>query len=382
MTAGPRRAALRLRRAVARTVPARGDRWWPLGAGDGPPADRRAAGPDATVVGELHTPPDLPGGLAGFLAAAAPGTAPAEGVLDVRGLRCDVLRTDGVRSGVLRGRRGRPLDGPGGLLDLARAGRPGPAPRRTVVLDVPVAVLDLRARSAENYFHLHVDALASRWLIERAAPGPGPVRWLLPQGPAAWQAEAVRLAGLDDAVIPLDDVDRILAPRFLVPVRGLGSRSVPDWTVTALRAVGGQVPSVAGAARRLHVARTDATRRRLRGEDVLADRLARLGFTTVTLGGMSVAEQRGRFAAADVIVASHGAALTNLAWARPGAAVLELLPAARPNLAYRRLAAQAGVVHHGLICAPADRGADPHGDMVVDVDRALRIVEALVAGTA
>lgn len=362
--------ARRLRRAVARPVPGPGDRWLPTGG------THEWSRSDAA---DLHAQGALPGGIDGFLAAAAPAPPRPEGVLELGGLRFDVATTGGVAAGVLRGRRGRPLRGPGGLLDLPRhrgVERPG---RRTLRVDAPVAVLDLRARSAENYFHLHVDALVNRWLIAQAMPDIDDARWLVPLGPAAWQAEALSLAGLAADVVDLVGVDRVVAPRFLVPVRGLGSRSVPDWAVTALRDIAGPVATHAGHGRLLHVARTDATRRRVRGEEDLAGHLAVLGFTTVTLTGMTVAEQRARFAAADVIVAAHGAALTNLAWARPGAAVLELLPAARPNLAYRRLAVQAGVRHVGLICPPGDDVADAHGDVSLDIPVALRLVEDLLA---
>lgn len=379
------RPADRAARLLARRVPGRGDRWSPLAAAPTEPG----LGPE-----DLHAPADLPGGLAGFLAAAAPAPAGPEGVLELRGVRCDVGRVDGIAAGTLRGRWGRPLRGPGGLLGLAVPGRTAGRPRRTLTSDVPIVVLDPRARSAENYFHLHVDALASRWLVERTVGDLGPVRWLVAEGPAAWRAEALALAGIAADVVPLSDVDRVLAPRFLVPVRGLGSRAVPAWTVNALRATAGPPPDPAGHGRLLHVTRLDASRRRVRGEEALAARLAGLGFSGVTLTGMPVAEQRARFAAADVIVAAHGAALTNLAWARPGATVVELLPAARPNLAYRRLARQAGVRHVGLVCPPAadaagsgpaagsgaaagsDDGA--HGDVAVDVEAAVRLVAGLL----
>jgi capsular polysaccharide biosynthesis protein len=53
--------------------------------------------------------------------------------------------------------------------------------------------------------------------------------------------------------------------------------------------------------------------------------LSRFDFEVVDPGRMSVVQQIRAFAQAELIVAPHGAALANLAFASPGAAVIELL---------------------------------------------------------
>ena len=52
--------------------------------------------------------------------------------------------------------------------------------------------------------------------------------------------------------------------------------------------------------------------------------LAPLGFEVIDPGALSPAEQVRAFAEAECIVGPHGAGLTNLAFAAPGAAVVEL----------------------------------------------------------
>lgn len=345
---------------------------------DGGPVLIAPAGAPSSVVAE-------------FIASARPtarGSRP-DGVLRVRGARCDAV--GGPRGpGVLRSRRGRGLLGPSDLL-VGDAGRPwAPAPTRHS--QRPVLVLELRQRSADNFFHWHVDALINLWLHRRSAAAAGAggedePALLAPVGRNAWQLESLRLAGIDEGrLLPLATVGSLTAPEFRVPVRSFGSRGVPDWTVRALREVAGgdgsATPSmptgVATAARFLHVRREGTGRRRVRGEEELARRLAKLGFEDLHPSTLGVAEQRRRFAAADVIVAAHGAALTNLAWARRGAAVVELLSLARPNLAFRRIASQAGVRHVGVLCLPADHG-DQHADLVADPDLVLRVVEEQLA---
>jgi capsular polysaccharide biosynthesis protein len=62
-------------------------------------------------------------------------------------------------------------------------------------------------------------------------------------------------------------------------------------------------------------------------EDDVRALLEPAGFETVFMEGRSVAEQAELFAAADVIVAPHGAAMANLVFCRPGTVVVELMGA-------------------------------------------------------
>ena len=350
---------------------------------------------EPTSVATLHAPDADPRLLAAFPPdlAQAPSEPPA--LLELRGARCVAGSApdteEAVLAGRLRSRSGRAVRG-AALLDhptgpLAPAERAGLAARLRI--DGPVRVLDLRGRSAVNYFHLLVDALANRWLHQQHREGEAAhadETLLLPRGSAPWFHEVLALAGVR-AIAPAD-ARVIEAERFVVPVRSFGSRRLPTWTVTALRAVGGGIPADALPSTamppgpRLYISRADATRRRIIGEETLISRLAERGFQTVVLDGMGVAEQRARLAAAQLIVAPHGAALTNLAWASPGATLIELLPVERPNLVYFRLARQAGVAHQGLICRGAQDGSRPdgHGDLDVDVELLCRIIDRVDEG--
>jgi len=57
---------------------------------------------------------------------------------------------------------------------------------------------------------------------------------------------------------------------------------------------------------------------------------------------------RGQLASATHIVGVHGAALTNLVYARPGARLLELIPTSNPWPCFRTLAAAAGLAYAAL----------------------------------
>ena len=84
---------------------------------------------------------------------------------------------------------------------------------------------------------------------------------------------------------------------------------------------------------------------------------------------MTVAEQIRTFANAEVIVATHGAALANLAFASPGASVIELFPAGCLLPDYWRLASGIAGVRYRYLTA---RGKPPRrgraGTIVRDIE--------------
>ena len=54
--------------------------------------------------------------------------------------------------------------------------------------------------------------------------------------------------------------------------------------------------------------------------------LSKYGFIKLDLESLSVAEQAELFSSAEVIIAAHGAALTNITFCQPGTRILEIFP--------------------------------------------------------
>jgi capsular polysaccharide biosynthesis protein len=75
--------------------------------------------------------------------------------------------------------------------------------------------------------------------------------------------------------------------------------------------------------RRLYVNRRDTKIRKILNEDRLEVAPASRGFESVSLASFSFAEQVRLFASADVVVAPHGAGLSNVAFCPPEASVVE-----------------------------------------------------------
>jgi hypothetical protein len=79
-----------------------------------------------------------------------------------------------------------------------------------------------------------------------------------------------------------------------------------------------------GPKRRLYISRADASGRRILNENVIVDRLKRLGFERLVLAEMSVPEIVSAFANAEIILSPHGSGLTNILFSPPGAQVIEI----------------------------------------------------------
>ena len=103
-----------------------------------------------------------------------------------------------------------------------------------------------------------------------------------------------------------------------------------------------------GDARRIYV-RRGVPRRAVLNEDEVLGLLEPAGFEAVTMDGRSIGEQATMFASADVVVATHGAALANLVFCRPGTAVIELLGPNTATAAFTFLAWRRGLEYHMIM---------------------------------
>jgi capsular polysaccharide biosynthesis protein len=95
--------------------------------------------------------------------------------------------------------------------------------------------------------------------------------------------------------------------------------------------------------RKIYISRRDATSRRILNEAEIEARLQALGFECLCLGNLPVLEQLRAFAEARVVVAAHGASLTNIAFGSAGALMVEIFPEDFYFDCYQELAAKVGV---------------------------------------
>jgi hypothetical protein len=124
------------------------------------------------------------------------------------------------------------------------------------------------------------------------------------------------------------------------------------------------------AGERLYLARTGAKLRAPVNEEALIERLAARGFDVLTATDANHPEQIARFRSARLIVAPHGAGLTNLLFTRTGARVVEIFPANFAKSPYWWLARRLGIAYAPVFGGPGDY----HLRFEIDVGAVLRAI--------
>lgn len=202
-----------------------------------------------------------------------------------------------------------------------------------------------------NFYHWLFDSLPRIALVRDA--GLAQVdRWIVPATELAVAHELLSRAGIDAVALePIGRREQFECDELVVTsAPGEVCEPTPR-TVEFLRGV---LPCdrarVVG--KRVFIARRG--RRRIANEGELAGILARFGFTTIAMEGMSLDAQVAAVAGAEAVVAPHGAALSHLIHACDGAAVVECMPPGYCNASFFVLAGACGLRYAAI----AGRGAD------------------------
>ncbi|MBA3884872.1 MAG: glycosyltransferase family 61 protein [Acidobacteria bacterium] len=161
---------------------------------------------------------------------------------------------------------------------------------------------------------------------------------LLPRDRTPAMDDSLRLIGLDPSAFPQFDPERFLHVDELTVLgtdrfRPELLRLVPE----ACRVLDGPPPH-----RRVFISRSRAARRRLLNEEALWPLLAADGFERVHLEELPFDEQVSLMRQTSVLLAPHGAGLTNMLFCPPGADVIEIADLGFPNPNFYALAAALG----------------------------------------
>lgn len=300
-----------------------------------------------------------------------------------------------VESGRLVGHYGATIT-PAGVLDLmsspyfgARRWQEHPVflnVRLPKPVSIPGTVVSLASHaSTYNYYHALMDAVP-RWGMFGEAFGDLEPDAVVVGHQNRWDRQLVSMLGLDRyRLIQPDKRLSIQADRLLVPAILDHESHGPTWITEYLRRAL-PVRDVAGRPTRLYITRGAVPNtRRVIHEAALVEQLVARGFVVLDPGALSVQEQIDHFAAAEVVVAPHGAALVNLNFASPGIRVLELFAAGYLNPAFFSIASNIpDSVYRFLV----SDGADPQRtrsqmqalgqDITLSVDRVVAAVDELL----
>lgn len=256
-------------------------------------------------------------------------------------------------------------------------------PEPTLTFDEPFVLL---GTDGGNFAHWLARNVLRFCLLEEAPPLRG-LPLLVNQDLRKYQLELLELLEVPrDRLLP--------APPALIRCRAIhvptSLRNHPhmrrgiDWLRRKLAPL---LAPAAAARELLFISRKDTRERVLLNEPELEDGLARLGFTIVVPGELTVREQIAAFSRARVVVGAHGAALTNIMFTPPGAAIVEITNTKTRHMNdFRFIASQMGQAYVEIVSDryPAEQRPEvanetQRHDFYVDIPTVMAHLKPLLA---
>ncbi len=206
--------------------------------------------------------------------------------------------------------------------------------RQRVEKRIAGTVCFIDARSSSIYYHWMIDVLPKIALLKSAGIDIDSIDYFVVRCTSEFQRQTLQHLGIPlERVIPPTDDQMILADKLIVPFlkhdrgdrlyNGLGlglARWVPTWLSQAFVSATIQENSP----EKIYISRAQRGTRAPENEARLVDELQKRGFTSVFLEDLSVVQQANLMASALIVVAPHGAGLTNIAFCKPGTMVVEI----------------------------------------------------------
>lgn len=246
---------------------------------------------------------------------------------------------------------------------------------RTAVLSAP---------SGRGYYHWMFDVLPRLELIRQSGIEWNKVDYFLVNDYITrFHIETLHLLGLIKRKIRSSHWHPYLkAEQLIVPSLVGNTGHIPRWACDFLRNnFIRQGAKIEKRSLRLYLSRGQVAHRRVTNEPEVTAILQRFGFTSILLEALPFCEQVALLNHASVVVAAHGAGLTNIVFCNPGTKIIEILSPNAVNIMYWTLCNQIGL-DYGYLLAEGARPPDLEDryenseDLKVDIHTLVNMLEA------
>lgn len=233
--------------------------------------------------------------------------------------------------------------------------------------DIDGNVAFLSVRGGQTYYHWMADLLPRIQLLRHSQIDLADIDvFVVNSCNLPYQKETLNLLGISaEKIVESARVPHIKAKRLIVPSLPGDVGLIAKWSCNFLRQAFLTETAIANhaepASKRLYISRKNASYRRVVNEDELVQVLSQYRFVRVSLESLSFTEQVSLFAAAEVVIAPHGAGLTNTVFCNPGTQIIELFAHQSISVNYWLLANTIGLEYYYLIgdrLENYDRGSD------------------------
>ena len=198
-----------------------------------------------------------------------------------------------------------------------------------------VAVLS--APSGRGYYHWMFDVLPRIQLLKAAGYDFENIdKFLINNYISKFHIETLAMIGVPRNKIMESQLSpHIQAEKLIVPSLVGNTGSVPKYACDFLRnEFLGKISKNNHHSKRIYVNRGQVVHRRVINEPAIVGFLKKYGFESVALETLSLTEQIALMASAEVVIAPHGAGLTNIVFCDPGTTIIEFLHPASVNVMY------------------------------------------------
>jgi len=236
-----------------------------------------------------------------------------------------------------------------------------------------VAFLSARWGGAA-YFHWMFDVVTRFHLLQQSGLMDSIDKFVINACDSAYEKETLNSLGIpQDKILESRYHPHFTADKLIVPSICDGAAGTSKWKCEYLRRMflNEKLSLKTDYSERIYISREKASYRRIVNEKDVVGCLEKFGFRTVKLETMSVAEQAACLAAAKVVVAPHGAGLTNLVFCSSGTKVIEIFSPIYVPICFWTISNLCDLKHYYLIAELFD---DPthkypgHKNMRVDLN--------------
>lgn len=213
-----------------------------------------------------------------------------------------------------------------------------------------VAVLS--SLSGHVYYHWMIDVLPRLKILQAAGFEWENIDWFVVNSSAqAFQRETLQTLNVpSEKIISSDQYPYFQAQQLIVPSFPGHLDWVPQETIQFLRStfLTPRTNIASADPKRIYISRAKAKYRQVLNEADVIGVLEKWGFTIISLEALGVAQQAALFNHAQVIVAPHGAGLTNLVFCQPGTTVIEFFSPRYIRSDYWMISLELGLNHYYL----------------------------------
>ncbi|MDO7884402.1 glycosyltransferase family 61 protein [Hymenobacter cheonanensis] len=233
--------------------------------------------------------------------------------------------------------------------------------------------------SSVNYYHWIIDSLPRLLLLRDSFPN---CKVILPYPTSSYIVKTASLLGFKDFLF-VKNQELVHFKKLIL----IGHTSPPKFHSTLmirrlrdelLQAV--HINQVSNK-RKLYISRSKQTVRRLLNESEILPILKKYNFEIITFEGMSFEDQVQIINTSEIIVSTHGANLTNILFATPGATVIEMHNKRTDNFLYFRLCTNLNLNYYSVPCE-ASQYVDNDGDLEVNIEYLESVIVRAIENTS